>query len=498
MAGYIPFTDEQIELANSTDLVEFLLGQREKLEKSGNEWRWTRHRGITVRGNEWYDHYSERGSHAIDFLQEFFNKSFPEAVTMLLDGRYDVQTPLNDARQKKSKEKKEFMLPEANPNMRRVYGYLLKNRFINRDVITHFARAKMIYEDSKFHNAIFVGFDEAGIPKHAHKKGTFIGGESFRGNVEGSDPDCSFHHIGTNDTLYVFEAPIDMLSFLTRYKDNWQQHSYVALNCVAEHAMLYVLANHPNIKKIVLCLDHDAPGIEAMGRLEEILQEHGYTEDNISRQLSGWKDWNEDLKAQNGVKAIPAQEHPKIEACQKICSRLPEMCEEKRTEAVSYERIMEEYSRFAKLTENGKVMKGRESVLMGYVKNMAILALVAAKDQYRQIESPVTYEQLIDNLYKLYAPHRDKGQLRSKTSDIEASLHEIEKQHKVAGIRTLEDQRKLISSYMELTLKCVQTHIFIDLEGGKQQTVMQEKQSANPRNLEQGACVEITQAQFIS
>lgn len=51
-------------------------------------------------------------------------------------------------------------------------------------------------------------------------------GKSYRGNIEGSDPRCSFHWVGTSDRLYVFEAPIDLLAFLTLYPDGWQQHSY--------------------------------------------------------------------------------------------------------------------------------------------------------------------------------------------------------------------------------------------------------------------------------
>ncbi len=110
--------------------------------------------------------------------------------------------------------------------MCRVYAYLIKQRFIDRDVIAHFAKAKMLYEScersadntKEYHNAVFVGYDENGVPRHAHKRGLYIMGGSYRGNVEGSDPAYSFHHIGVNDTLYVFEAPIDLLSHITIYR----------------------------------------------------------------------------------------------------------------------------------------------------------------------------------------------------------------------------------------------------------------------------------------
>ena len=52
--------------------------------------------------------------------------------------------------------------------------------------------------------------------------------EAFRANAEGSDPRYSFHHIGGDGSLYVFEAPIDLLSFITLHPDRWREHSYVA------------------------------------------------------------------------------------------------------------------------------------------------------------------------------------------------------------------------------------------------------------------------------
>ena len=62
--------------------------------------------------------------------------------------------------------------------------------------------------------------------------------------------------------------------------------------------MLWMLEKDPGLQKVVLCLDHDAAGIEASGRLTDILGEHGYTQ--VSVQRPEYKDWDEDLKALNG------------------------------------------------------------------------------------------------------------------------------------------------------------------------------------------------------
>ena len=178
--------------------------------------------------------------------------------------------------------------------MRRMFAYLIKHRCIDRDVVCHFAKAGTLFEDVKYHNAVFVGQDENGVPRHAHKRSTCTVGQSYRGNVEGSNAKCSFHHNGKSDRLYVFEAPVDMLSYISLNQDNWQEHSYVALCGVAPPAMIWMLEQNPQIGEISLCLDNDAAGIYATERFTKLLQEAGY--ENVSSLLPVYKDWNEQLK----------------------------------------------------------------------------------------------------------------------------------------------------------------------------------------------------------
>jgi hypothetical protein len=112
--------------------------------------------------------------------------------------------------------------------------------------------------------------------------------------VDGCNPRYSFHWIGESDTLYVFEAPVDMLSYITLYPREWQQRSYVALCGVGGQAMLWMLEQYPQLRKVALCLDNDEAGHKASERLENELSEKGYTSERI---LSQGKDWNDDLVA---------------------------------------------------------------------------------------------------------------------------------------------------------------------------------------------------------
>ena len=313
---YIPFTDEQKQLANSVDLAEYLRVRGEKLERAGIEHKLIyydssgKHDSITIRGSKWFDHKNQTGGGAIKFMQEFYDMDFQTAVQELLGQRV---TPLSHSPPKAiaKEEKKEFRLPQANTNMHRVYAYLIKQRFIAPEVITHFAKQHTLYEDKEHHNAVFVGIDENGVPRQASKRSTNSYGNSFRITCQGSDTRYSFAHFGESKRLYVFEAPIDMMSFLTLYPKDWQKHSYIAMNGVYENAVLTALKNHINLSEVILCVDNDEGGIEAVDRLRDILNENGYS--NVKRLAPPYKDWNEVLKAKNGVKALPAVPHKRKE-----------------------------------------------------------------------------------------------------------------------------------------------------------------------------------------
>jgi len=293
MGQYIHFTEEQKLRAASVDLEEFLRLRGEGLIRSGRDKRLKSDHSVTVNGNEWYDHAAEKGGGPITFVQTFYGLNYPEAVTLLLGGETgEIIYPA--AKEKVVEPPKPFELPPKNQDMRRVYAYLLKQRHISHPVISHFAKAGLLYEDAQYHNCVFVGTDETGKPLHAHKRSTNTYGGVFRINVEGCDPRYSFHHIGQSGRLYAFEAPIDLLSFLTLYPRDWQQHSYVALCGVSGIPIQWILEQYPYHDQTILCLDNDGPGQRATERLRNELAEGGHQSGVL---LSLRKDWNEDVCA---------------------------------------------------------------------------------------------------------------------------------------------------------------------------------------------------------
>lgn len=287
MGKFIYFTPEQRRQANETDLPSFLRSQGEKLLLSGREYRLAGDHSITIRGSKWFDHSARRGGRAISFVQTYYDKDYPEAVSMLLGHTPKAASPPTE----KLGKPKPFALPEASVTMRRVYAYLMRQRHISREVITEFVHEKLLYEDIH-HNCVFVGLDANGEAKHAHLRGTNSEGRAFRMNVEGSESAHSFHKDGTDKSLYVFEAPIDLLSHMTLYPYGWLEHSYVACCGTSLQPVLERLRQNPKIDMVYLCLDNDDAGEEACDRMTDALQEMGL---DVERLRPEHKDWNEDL-----------------------------------------------------------------------------------------------------------------------------------------------------------------------------------------------------------
>lgn len=455
---YIHFTEEQKLRASSVDLVEFLRRQGEKLIRSGPEYRMGSDHSVTVQGNEWYDHAAKEGGGPISFVQNYFGLSYPEAVTRLLGG--EQGQVYETAQRKKEEPKKEFIQPPAGREMRRLYAYMLKKRHIDREVLNTFVRAGLVYEDENYHNAVFIGKDEHGVVRHAHKRSTNDIGKAFRINVEGSDPRYSFHWNGTSDHLYVFEAPIDLLSFLTLYPKNWQQHSYVALCGVGEQAMLRMLEQNSEIQRPILCLDHDSAGIEATGRLKEILAGRGYAETSVLQPEH--KDWNEDVKARCGLEVQNAEEHPQLAVAPEICERIGVLSQEVRLDRLKYEipRLIEQY--------RSHLHRGRFDQAMDCIERASALALAAYSRELRQMGRTVEADGLGRDLRERIHPHQNRGALQNRHKELAAQFQSILTLEESTGFRSREEKKTLAGRWLELAVSFAGVSVYYEAEQMKQ------------------------------
>lgn len=290
------YTDAEIEAANDTGLPELLARLGYHIRRVGRYYTTREMDSLRVKDRRtWYRYSEATGGDAIDFLQHFHGLTFPEAVGFLLAfNGYPVDVPgplpLRRTRPPPQRERPAFVLPPPNGDNGRVRAYLL-GRGIAPCVIDDFIEAGLLYEDREHHNCIFVGRDSAGKAVFAAKRST-QDYAPFKGDVAGSDKRVAFRVPcdPTLDQVAAFEAPIDLMSWFTLYGKT----NAVALCGLYDGPLGTYLADHPHIRRILLCLDADGPGREAAGRLGEKYRVLGYGTE-VRLPPSG-RDWNEYLQ----------------------------------------------------------------------------------------------------------------------------------------------------------------------------------------------------------
>ena len=143
-----------------------------------------------------------------------------------------------------------------------------------------------LYESADYHNAVFIGKDESGTPKYAALRGTL--GSTFKQDASGSDKQYSFRLLAKKpaDTVHLFEAAIDLLSYATYLKcegKDYKSENLLSLSGVYQPkkemkdskipiALTTFLSANPQIKTIVLHLDNDKVGRLCTATLKELLQ----------------------------------------------------------------------------------------------------------------------------------------------------------------------------------------------------------------------------------
>lgn len=282
------YTQEQIDRANQVNLEQFLRSQGEELVKSGREYRWKNHDSLTVKGNKWFRHSQSKGGYPIDFIMEFYNKTFPEAMQMLI-GEEALEIAAEPG------PKAEFRLPSCCESNDRIIKYLTEERKLPKELVEEFIASGLIYEDAKHHNVVFVGKDINGIPRYAHCRGTT---DKFRMDVTGSDKSYGFCYRGKGRELFVFEAPIDMLSHIALYPAGWRERRYLSLGGVSPKALERFLSERKDIETIYIATDNDEAGNHAAEKLAELIPQ----DISVYRFLPHAKDWNEELiNDRNGI-----------------------------------------------------------------------------------------------------------------------------------------------------------------------------------------------------
>lgn len=301
------YTREQIQRADDTDLYVFLSGRGEQFKRCGKEYRWLRHDSVMINKNEWYRFSQNKGGHAIDFMKEFYGLSFAEAVKELLGEEGAGETNRRTAKEDAGRQKvcpiplPGLELPERNESCEIARKYLIEQRKLSEQLVDQMIAKGDIYESKNYHNVVFVGRDKEQNPRYAAMRGTDE--KRYRGEAKGSEKIYGFGHIGTDEKLFVFESPIDLLSYITAVPEEWEKHSYISLGGLSEKAMKRMYTEYPHIHSIYLCLDNDEPGNERCRQFVSLIPEKL----SVYRLEPVKKDWNECLVAEVPVENMAKQ-----------------------------------------------------------------------------------------------------------------------------------------------------------------------------------------------
>ncbi len=270
-------------------------------KKVGNEYALVKHDSLKIDPNKnafkWHSKQNVQGG-VIQLAQQLEGLTWRNAVLKLVGEQYSNDKFINNNINKNCrKENKQFIKPTFDDNMKNAYAYLIHERKIDSEIVSYYAKKNLIKQISnKSHkNIAFISYDEKGEMKYISLRGA-SSNSKFKGEIVGSDKEYGFKQIGTNEKLFVFESPIDMLSYQTRekiYGLDWKNNNYISLGGVSDNALLKFLESNKGIKNIYLSLDIDEAGNKATKEIESKLKKL-YPNIKINRNIpTHGKDFNE-------------------------------------------------------------------------------------------------------------------------------------------------------------------------------------------------------------
>lgn len=307
------FTKEEKAEANNTSVIDYLnKNYGYTFKRSGNGYRCCEHESLFIHDDEksWYwNSHGYGGCDVIEFVKKHEHKSYEEALKSILNPiiaektiGYSKAPAKNDL-----PKERELLLPaKKDGKYNRVYAYLTKTRCIDPVIVSTLLRKKFIYEDTR-NNCVFVGYNKLGLPAYASLRTTYTE-RQFRHDAIGSDKSNGFYIRGYNrNKIYVFEAPIDLLSHatLSNIKSNnvceWLNTTRLSLGGVSDKALARFCIDYPEVNEIIFCLDNDAAGKEATEKYMLKYADKGYA---VHYEPPTLKDYNDDL--QNLIKKAEA------------------------------------------------------------------------------------------------------------------------------------------------------------------------------------------------
>ena len=345
-------------------------------------------------------------------------------------------------------------------------------RKVSADVAGYFIETGQVYQSRTEDvrqgkaqcNLVLVGMDRDGAPRQAHIKG--IQQRAFRYDAPGSDKAYGFRHMGGSGPLYVFEAAVDLMSYVSLCSEDWRQGNYLALNGTAEAALFRTLEEYPEVRGVVLALDNDAGGIEGVMRLTGLLREKGYTD--VSVQLPAWKDWNEELKARGGMDAVCAQPHPKLQMLEQVKDAVL-------ARAVHAPRFVD--GRYLEGTFQAACSAQADELQNSCLQKLAAGVLLRARHLLCTGGETAVLDRLADRAAELYQPHKDHITQDARLRSLGGQIQKMRAAEESMPARTAGQQAELADGWLHTAAAAMAADVSCMLEmSGRENTQAEEEE----------------------
>lgn len=310
---YIP--PEIVAEARQVDLLTYLKNYEpyELVEVCRNTYTTKSHDSLKISNGLWYWFTKGvGGKSAIDYLIKVRNFTFINAVQTVL-GNIKTQAPVQYKQQEKNKEK-HLKVPVKAVNNDRAINYLL-SRGIDKDIINYCIENKLLYQEEKTNNVVFIGYNNDNIPSYAFCRAT--NQERFMREATGSNKRYSFKIKADKESniVHLFESSIDLLSYATLLhleNKNWRAENLLSLGGIYSSkydvektkipvSLTEFLERNPNINEIYLHLDRDLAGRNASSFFQQVLSKNYKV---YNHTIPFGKDVNEYLCLKTGIKKI--------------------------------------------------------------------------------------------------------------------------------------------------------------------------------------------------
>ena len=310
---YIP--PEIVAEARQVDLLTYLKNYEpyELVEVCRNTYTTKSHDSLKISNGLWYWFTKGvGGKSAIDYLIKVRNFTFINAVQTVL-GNIKMQAPVQYKQQEKNKEK-HLKVPIKAVNNDRAINYLL-SRGIDKDIINYCIENKLLYQEEKTNNVVFIGYNNDNIPSYAFGRAT--NQERFMREATGSNKRYSFKIKADKESniVHLFESSIDLLSYATLLhleNKNWRAENLLSLGGIYSSkydvektkipvSLTEFLERNPNINEIYLHLDRDLAGRNASSFFQQVLSKNYKV---YNHTIPFGKDVNEYLCLKTDIKKI--------------------------------------------------------------------------------------------------------------------------------------------------------------------------------------------------